>query len=91
VDSSGECCHNSMLHFFVHLTGMVVLSAICVYCSPVKWQTLTTENLPAQFYFNLDKTASETYEMLRKVFCGDTMSGTQTFEWYSHFKWPYYG
>jgi len=74
----------------VQLTGALLLSPFCEYCSPVKWQTLTKENLPAESYFNLEKTASETYETLKKAFCGDTMSATQTFEWYLCFKWPYF-
>jgi len=45
---------------------VVVLSSFCEYCSPVKWQTLTKENLPGESYFNLEKTASETYETLKK-------------------------
>ena len=59
-----------------------MLNSFFEYCIPVKWQTLTKENLPAESYFNLEKTSSETYEMLKKAFCGDTMSATQAFEWY---------
>jgi len=73
----------------VQLTGAIVLSSFFKYCSPVKWQTLTKENLPAESYFNLEKTSSETYETLKKAFCDDTMSAAQTCEWYSCFKWPF--
>jgi hypothetical protein len=39
-----------------------------------------------KFSFNLEKTASETYKMLKKPFGDDTTSRTQTFKWYSHFR-----
>jgi hypothetical protein len=65
-----------------------VLSLLCDCCRHVKCQTLTNENLLAEFYFNLEKTASETYRMLKKAFSGNTVSRTLTFVLCSRFKWP---
>jgi hypothetical protein len=48
------------------------------------------KRMPAESYFNLEKTTSEMYKKLKNAFCGDTMSATQTFEWYSHFRCPYF-
>nr|XP_018896053.1 PREDICTED: putative uncharacterized protein FLJ37770 [Bemisia tabaci] len=39
-----------------------------------------------KFYFNLEKTAKETMEMIRKAFGTDSMSKSNIYEWYNRFK-----
>jgi len=40
-----------------------------------------------KFCFNLEKTASESYEVLKRAICDYAMSRAQSFEWYSHCKY----
>ena len=44
-----------------------------------------------KFCFNLGKTFSETFEMLKQAFADKATSRTQTHEWYKRFKegWTY--
>ena len=39
-----------------------------------------------KFCFKLNKTAAETYQMLKEAFGEQALSQTRTFEWFNHFK-----
>ena len=39
-----------------------------------------------KFYFKLEKTATECYEMLKTAFGEQAMGRSQTFQWFSRFK-----
>ena len=79
VDLCGDCRCNRLLKFCeTDVFSMFVLSGFC----PGKWQALRNRDFASTYILNLKKTESQTYEVLKKASCVDTMSRTQHPEWY---------
>ena len=77
------CGMGTAWYVWISLLGVFLLSAFCSCCSPVKWQT-SRNRVCIKVCCNLQKTAPETFEMLKITFCDD-MIVSQTFECYSCF------
>jgi len=57
---------------------------VCLLIS--KWRTFRSKRFCIKFCFKLNKTATETHQMLKEAFGEQALSQARTFEWFKHFK-----